>query len=101
VLNAGLRGDYVSRRRYGRAPRRQERLYDADRESDSVLCVPHGAEANRGCRSVLAQRPSLAVRDQSGALDYMKERALSEATIAEFAEMRDRVFESKEAWGIV
>ena len=32
------------------------------------------------------------------ALEYMKERALGDVTIAKFTEMKHRVFDSREAW---
>jgi len=47
--------------------------------------------------SWLRGRVCLFVIDQA-ALEYMKERALGDVTIAKFTEMKHRVFDSREAW---
>lgn len=97
ILKAGLRGDYVSVDDTG-ARHAGKNGYTTQIGSDRFCVFRTGPSKSRlSFLSWLRGRASLFVINQA-ALDYMKERALSDATIAEFAEMRDRVFESNEAW---
>jgi hypothetical protein len=97
VLKAGLMGDYVSVDDTG-ARHAGKNGYTTQIGSDRFCVFRTGPSKSRlAFLSWLRGRACLFVINQA-ALDYMKERALSDVTIAKFAEMQDRVFESKEAW---
>ena len=97
VLKAGLRGDYVSVDDTG-ARHAGKSGYTTQIGSDRFCVFRTGPSKSRlAFLSWLRGRVSLFVINQA-ALDYMKERALSDVTIAKFAQMKDRVFEGQEAW---
>jgi len=97
VLKAGLMGDYVSVDDTG-ARHAGKNGYTTQIGSDRFCAFRTGPSKSRlAFLSWLNGRSSLFVINQA-ALDYMKERGLSDVTIAEFAEMKDRVFESKQTW---
>jgi hypothetical protein len=97
VLQAGLKGDYVSVDDTG-ARHAGKNGYTTQIGSDRFCVFRTGPSKSRlSFLSWLCGRASLFVINQA-ALDYMKERALADETIAKFAEIKDRVFDSKEAW---
>ena len=97
VLRAGLMGDYVSVDDTG-ARHAGKNGFTTQIGSDRFCVFRTGPSKSRlAFLSWLCGRTSLLVINQA-ALDYMKERALSDVTIAKFAEMKPRVFASKEAW---
>ena len=98
VLKAGLSGAYVSVDDTG-ARHAGKNGYTTQIGSDRFCVFRTGPSKSRlAFLSWLCGRASLFVINQA-ALDYMKERALSDATIAKFARMKDRVFGDQEAMG--
>ena len=97
VLKAGLRGDYVSVDDTG-ARHARKSGFTTQIGSDRFCVFRTGPSKSRlSFLSWLRGRACLFVINQA-ALDYMKERSLSDVTIAKFAEMTPRVFDSQEAW---
>ena len=97
VLKAGLMGDYVSADDTG-ARHAGKSGYTTQIGSDRFCVFRTGPSKSRlAFLSRLNGGSSLYVINQP-ALDYMKERALPDVVIAKFADMKERIFASKDAW---